>query len=547
MDAELARHVDQLLQDQPVHAAVVVQMPQQVHVVLDQVELEAAEHVDGGIAAAEVVQPEPVTRLADLPELAAQMLRPDGQVLLGDLDDEIALVHEAVKPILLIEPVHLAHDVRVVKVLPGEVHGDRHQRQAAIPAEPDLAAHLLEHVQIELVELMVFQQRRDEVPRRDDAALRIDPAGQALEGRDLPALHPVERMVVDLDPALVHCPVEVLHDIAALPVGIVRLLRKERDLAVQVVLDASERVPGVIQRLGQLTALGHGADAGAYPGGVPPGPAPDHRVDLVQPGFQHLRIVLTGDDDKVVVRAPDHQRLRKLALQGFGGQAEEPVALLEAVLVVVRLHGFDVRIDQVRGMAVGPDGGDLLVAILVHVVDVRQLRQPVRVEAVPLEERIRLQLLPRRLPGRREIDVGDDRQLRPVRHGLPLAEAVELRILRQAGFWVLADLAAEHDVIGAALMQKVVADPGDHADVIGVHPLEHADPQPIQDRRPVHARVAAKAVRGEDRHGAAADVLIVDERKRAALICSFQILGEGVHGSILSHCALSCSVSDASE
>ena len=62
----------------------------------------------------------------------------------------------------------------------------------------------------------------------------------------------------------------------------------------------------------------------------------------------------------------------------------------------------------------------------------------------------------------------------------------------------------------------------------------------------VHPQLVALLF-AEDRHGAAVDVLIVGERKRAALVCSFQILGEGVHGSILSHCALSCSASDASE
>ena len=91
VDAEFPGHGDHCAHDRSVDAVVVVEVAQKVHIELDQVHIKLAEYVQRGIAAAEVVQPEPEALVAGGLELVEKVPGTLGDVLLGDFDDNVVV------------------------------------------------------------------------------------------------------------------------------------------------------------------------------------------------------------------------------------------------------------------------------------------------------------------------------------------------------------------------------------------------------------------------------------------------------------------------
>ena len=91
VDAHFPRHLDHGVHDTAVRTVVVVQVAQQVHIEFDQIHVEAAERVERGIAAAEVVQPDAEAQLLQPPDLLVEAIRRPRHILLRDLHDQIFL------------------------------------------------------------------------------------------------------------------------------------------------------------------------------------------------------------------------------------------------------------------------------------------------------------------------------------------------------------------------------------------------------------------------------------------------------------------------
>ena len=72
---QLVADVNQLLENKAVETVSVVQVAQKLHIAFDQIEMEAAEHIDRGIFAAEIIQPKLVACFADAVKLRGKHVR----------------------------------------------------------------------------------------------------------------------------------------------------------------------------------------------------------------------------------------------------------------------------------------------------------------------------------------------------------------------------------------------------------------------------------------------------------------------------------------
>ena len=87
MDLHAVRDVDHRFDDLPVQASAGIQILNQRHVELDQVDFKAAENVQRGIAAAEIVDPELVSHFPQAAQLGLEALGGGGDIPLGNLHD----------------------------------------------------------------------------------------------------------------------------------------------------------------------------------------------------------------------------------------------------------------------------------------------------------------------------------------------------------------------------------------------------------------------------------------------------------------------------
>ena len=131
----------------------------------------------------------------------------------------------------------------------------------------------------------------------------------------------------------------------------------------------------------------------------------------------------------MIIRAARHQRCREKLLQRGRNQAQQGVALFNAILVVIGLHGFHIGIDQHRRPTGRTDLRHLLTAELVYIIGIGKICQEISVEAVSLEQAVGLYFILDRLDRGRQIRVSDHSELCPVRHGLPAAKPMNQEIL----------------------------------------------------------------------------------------------------------------------
>ena len=117
MDAHFPGNLGHGLHDMPVHAVPVIQMPQKIHVELDQIHVKPAEHIQRGITAAEVIQPDPEPKPPELSQLFMKASGHRSHVLLRDLHDEIYPVQRKIRAILSVDPVKLGGDVNVDNII----------------------------------------------------------------------------------------------------------------------------------------------------------------------------------------------------------------------------------------------------------------------------------------------------------------------------------------------------------------------------------------------------------------------------------------------
>ena len=276
--------------------------------------------------------------------------------------------------------------VRVVEVLRGKIDGNRYDRQPDAGAQGDLLQKLLHHVQIQLVQQVVFFQHGNEFARGDDAPHGVHPAGQRLQRGGLARLYAHDGLVVYLDPFLLERLIEGLQDVLLIPVAVVRLAGVHGEQPVQVVADFPVGDTGPLHGEGGVRLPVVEAYAGLYAQRVAEGPGFDAGVRRFDCPGQVLDIPGIGDDDEVVLGGPGDHGARELILQHVRHQAEQVVALCVAVLGVVGAHAAHVKMEQRRLPVAVPQPFDPPVGEFVQIIAVGQPGHRVGVKVILLKQ-----------------------------------------------------------------------------------------------------------------------------------------------------------------
>ena len=187
-------------------------MLHKAHVELDQVKADLLQNVQRGIAAAEVVHPDPEAQFLKALNLLPDEFKVAADRAFGNLDGQ----HRAVNSGCIDALPDLLHDVAAVKIRTGKIHGLRHRIQTGLCLLFQLLQHALDHIEIQLIDQPGFLQRGDKVGRRQEASHRVDPARQCFLVTDLPVGGAYDCLIIDRDPALCQCPVQVFDDVLLL-------------------------------------------------------------------------------------------------------------------------------------------------------------------------------------------------------------------------------------------------------------------------------------------------------------------------------------------
>ena len=136
-------------------------MLHKAHVELNEIKVNLLQHVQGRIAAAEVVHPDLEAQLLKTPDLFFDKLEILAEGALGDLDRQ----HRARDPRLVDPTANLLHDIAAVKVRAREVDGLRHEEDPRRFLLLQFLQHALDHVEVQLVDQPGFLQRGDKIGR----------------------------------------------------------------------------------------------------------------------------------------------------------------------------------------------------------------------------------------------------------------------------------------------------------------------------------------------------------------------------------------------
>ena len=161
-----------------------------------------------------------------------------------------------------------------------------------------------------------------------------------------------------------------------------------------------------------------------------------------------------------------------------------------------------------------------------HIVDVGQARQRIPVELILLEEQILQGTVLDHLFGGGDVRIDHERQLGPVRHGLPVADDVDQMVA------VLMP-AANQLVIAATVVGEVITDLGNLARIIRVNPVVLAGTHQDHGLVPVQPGQLAEAVGNEQGNHLFVNELINDEREGQGLVCLPEFFGKMIHRIIL--------------
>ena len=146
------RHPDNGFQDARALARALLAHLQKLHVDLEDVHIHVLEHVQGGVARAEVVHQHGEARLPQSGHRLGDDVKLLGVGALGDLDgDEVG-----VQPVALDELLKAGRHVHGVEVHPGDVDRDRHRPKAPVEPLPHLGADPLPAGAVQVGDKAVF-------------------------------------------------------------------------------------------------------------------------------------------------------------------------------------------------------------------------------------------------------------------------------------------------------------------------------------------------------------------------------------------------------
>ena len=188
-----------------------VEPPHEAHVKFDQVKLDALQHVQGGIPAAEIVHPHLEALGAEAFDLFLDVIEIAAQQAFRDLDVDQLPIH----PRRVHQGADFLHQVAGVKIRPGKVDGNGDHLAASRFHGFQIPQHLPHDAKIQLGDQHGVLQHRNKRPWHQQAPHGIVPAGQGLHVAHLAVGGTDDGLVIHLNPAFIDGPVQVVDDLLA--------------------------------------------------------------------------------------------------------------------------------------------------------------------------------------------------------------------------------------------------------------------------------------------------------------------------------------------
>ena len=221
---------------------------QKAHVDFQLIKIQILQRTQRRISGAEIVHPDLKAQFMETADILTQPLRMAYECTLCDLKiDELTR-----NLILLCQGFYSVNQIRLPNILSGEIHRYRHDIHACLDPFPAVTADLFEHKEIEISNSALILQSRYKLSGRDHPVYRILPPAQCLCSAELSRDSTHHRLVIDLNPALSHCPLIVLQQIL-LP------LCPDQHLLIEIRVG---RVQRIVQRIARkLRAVNCGCQA----------------------------------------------------------------------------------------------------------------------------------------------------------------------------------------------------------------------------------------------------------------------------------------------
>ena len=258
MNAQRLGHVRDAGQN---FAALLVEIPEEIHVELDLIKFKIMQGVERRILTAEIIQPDLVSGalkpLHTFPDSAAVAR----QRRLRDLEPQ-AFPRQVIRRRLLLGQ---AADVCLHKIIEGQIDGNRNRLLSLLHPQVHHPADLMQHIGVQPADKSRSLQNRDEDTRHNHSLLRILPAGKCLQAAESSGQGAHNRLKIDLDILLFQRLLIVLQDIGIPFDHLPHIRRIDRPAPARVVADGVAGNFGAVYRLPHLLIAGIGtriADSG---------------------------------------------------------------------------------------------------------------------------------------------------------------------------------------------------------------------------------------------------------------------------------------------
>lgn len=315
---------------------------QEFHIDLQFIEAVVLEDIQRGIAAAEVVHPDLEACFMEIVDFFADL----AEVMDEDAFSDFHIQHVVRDAVLVGDAVQFLEHFAGEEVDAGKVEGNGHNRFSAVDAFPVVLADMLDHVHIELADLTAVFESRDEDAGRNEALLRIFPAGQCLQAAERAGKGTHDRLVVDLDISVLQCFVDMVDSVISELGQVPDFIGIFEDMDIEAVADA------VAGKLGQIAGkfridieIGDMVHAEFRIEAYAASEAHKLLIDLAGP---QLQIHIIGQDDEMVVSKTRDVIMREYFLQYIRHITQQLVAFLAAVLHVEHFEILDIEIEDCR-------------------------------------------------------------------------------------------------------------------------------------------------------------------------------------------------------
>ena len=184
-------------------------MAEEGHIDFQFIQEEIVKHIEGGIAAAEIVQPALIAGPAEIGDGLSQGILALYQGGLGDFNAQ----QPSWQLIAFHHFLHVGQWISCFKIHTGQVDGHRHHRKVIVPPERQKRRHLLQNIPVQLINNAGILQHRYEKGRRQESLFRILPAGKGLHAAEFSRQRADHRLEIHLDMLSDKGPVELAQHI----------------------------------------------------------------------------------------------------------------------------------------------------------------------------------------------------------------------------------------------------------------------------------------------------------------------------------------------